>query len=91
MARPGDPGRRGVDGMSYQVQVLEVRRVRPTNEWDRREEVVICRVSYFCPACGKQDMWQEGGAGNDYYHDATAECASCQHVMCCVPSVEAPK
>lgn len=39
---------------------------------------------YYCPSCGKRDMWQECGSGEDYYHNASVRCASCDHDMCCV-------
>lgn len=43
---------------------------------------------WFCPACGKRDMWQEGRGGGDYYHDSSVRCFSCRHYMCCVDAVE---
>lgn len=46
------------------------------------------KSDWYCPKCGKQDMWQEGRGGGDYYHDNTVQCHSCGHDMCCVPTVE---
>ena len=59
-------------------------------------EVEWIQSDWFCPKCGKRDMWQEGTGGGDYYHDNTVTCHSCRHDMCCVdtvrdePEVKAP-
>lgn len=39
--------------------------------WDEFE-----KSRYFCPNCGKQEVWEEQGAG-DYYVGVTYICAAC--------------
>lgn len=51
-----------------------------TNEWIKSD--------WFCPKCGKQEMWQEVGTGDDYYHDCSVTCKACGYSMCCVGVVE---
>lgn len=57
----------------------------------REGQVLWVATDWFCPACGKQDMWQDGAGGGDYYHESQVTCHSCQHTMCCVPAVNVPK
>lgn len=45
------------------------------------------KSSYYCPYCGKQDMWQEADADDDYYHSCSVTCHSCQYDMCCVEKI----
>ena len=46
-------------------------------------------VRYFCPECGKRDMWQRDDDNEgDYYHANTAFCHSCGASMCCVGAPE---
>jgi hypothetical protein len=35
------------------------------------------KVDMYCPACGKQEVWQEGSAG-DYYVGECYTCAACE-------------
>lgn len=46
---------------------------------------------WFCPACGRRDMWQLVGRGGDYYHDYEVTCKACGHLMCCVDEVRDEK
>lgn len=54
----------------------------------KKKAITWVKSKWFCPACGKQDMWQDADSGDDYYHDFVVECHSCKHVMCCVEKVE---
>lgn len=46
------------------------------------------KSDYFCPQCGKQDMWQDVKNSEDYYHHNSVECSSCEYQMCCVETIE---
>jgi transcription elongation factor Elf1 len=46
------------------------------------------KSDFYCPNCGKQDMWQATNEGDDYYHQYSVVCHACQHEMCCVDKVE---
>lgn len=63
---------------------------KPTFKRDEKN-ILWVATDWFCPSCGKQDMWQEGGGGGDYYHDSSVFCHSCGHEMCCVQAEEVPK
>ena len=54
-------------------------------------QVEWIKSGWFCPSCGKQDMWQEVGDSDDYYHERSVTCGSCNHTMCCVGRVEDEK
>jgi len=40
------------------------------------EPIVWEKTDYFCPACGKQEVWREDGEG-DYYVREDYVCISC--------------
>ncbi len=44
------------------------------------------KCDYFCPACGKQTVWEEQGSG-DYYEGVDYVCTSCNHSFT-IPSLK---
>lgn len=46
------------------------------------------KADWFCPSCGRHDMWQAIGDGDDYDHGYSATCFSCKATLCCVGKVE---
>lgn len=46
--------------------------------------VTLVKTDYFCPHCGKQDMWQDAKGGEDYYLGASTYCESCGVVTVCL-------
>lgn len=39
----------------------------------------VSPTTLYCPACGKQDVWKDDGAG-DYYVGPTFYCRSCKRI-----------
>jgi len=65
---------------------------KPLREIDRvlggnREDIAWIKTPLFCPNCGKRDMWQRSDDSEDYYHQCSATCHSCESDMCCVGKV----
>ena len=56
--------------------------------YSRGKPVEWILSDWFCPACGKRDMWQDCRGGGDYYHDYDVTCGSCGYKMCCVELVK---
>jgi hypothetical protein len=42
-----------------------------------RRTILYRGTDYYCPYCGKQDVWQEVG-GDDYYTGTTNRCFACE-------------
>lgn len=41
---------------------------------------VFVRTDYFCPHCGRQDMWQEKDGGEDFYVGIPTVCETCHEI-----------
>ena len=51
--------------------------------------ITVVKSDWYCPSCGKQDMWQDVNcSGGDYYHEHSVTCLSCRYDMCCVDVVK---
>lgn len=46
--------------------------------------VMWFKTIYFCKYCGKKDVWIEQPDGDDYYHEYTGYCLSCDSQICCL-------
>lgn len=67
----------------------ETPKPRPTKEAKQgNRTITLILTDWFCPSCGKRDMWQDTKDGSDYYHDCGAVCGSCGYVMCCIAKFE---
>lgn len=62
---------------------------RPTKiaESFMRKDDTWVLSDFFCPSCGKRDMWQLADDGEDYYHECSVRCGSCGYDMCCVGKI----
>ncbi len=47
----------------------------------------LIKTPWYCRECGKQDLWQHTDAGDDYYHQYSATCHSCDAETCCVGKI----
>ncbi len=57
------------------MSAQETRKLTPPGPYARKALYVL--TTYWCPYCGKQDMWQEANDTGDYYMGVETWCLGC--------------